>query len=227
MDAFASKKAELQEKRDTLITASRLLHRDFEEIQARQFRILLQAWICRNQILSKGHWSEEYFERVRELNSKLERKGVSLQDVGAIFTTVMEPTGYTSDFSLAGVIAHYLMFDWDHAVYNYYVMKVLSVLLMDLMDVDSLEEIIKSRRFERKLVFGEMKGLICEEYHEVKTIELRLDAQPLLLEEQLEIEVEDIPWIELFEEFQEDIADNHMSLLELDREMYDYVNYES
>ena len=222
-DTYSYEKDELQVKQDNLWAEACLLRIDFEIIQAQQCQILLQAWICKNEILSKRHWSKEYLQRLRELDRKLETRGIKLKNVQEISGTVLQSAGYTSDFSEAGLIAHYLMLDWNYAVYDAQVMRVLAALLMDLMDVDSLEEILKTRRMGRKLVFGEMEPLVTDEYKEAKAKEILRESQ-LLPEDELEYEVPEIPWIQLFEDFDKKIVENTKLQDELDEKLNNFCS---
>lgn len=138
-----------------------------------------------------------------------------MQDVADIFHTVLEKTGFTCRYSRAGKIVHYLQIPWDYPGYDSHVMDVLAVLLMDLMEVSSLEEIQKHDRLRRQLIFGEVEGELTDDYILFKAIEDTLAKHP-----PLETEYKDVcgerPWVQQFENPLKRIGENTKLLRQLD-----------
>jgi hypothetical protein len=124
--------------------------------------------------------------------------------------------GYSPMYSRAGKIAYYLLIPFDYSVYDSRTMTVMRAMLLDLMEVSTLEEILKYDRLGRKLIFGEMECLMTEDYEIAKGIEYYRAKEPPREGDEFEYELKEEPWLQIFERTQNQIVENTKLLRQLD-----------
>jgi hypothetical protein len=212
----ASERRRLQAERDQLFRTDHMVHESFEEIQAQQLRILLQAWYGGNGFRTLPKEDSALRKSLRAVNRKLKKRGIQLKDIAGIHHQVLGEIGYSPMYSRAGKVAYYLLIPFDYSVYDSRTMTVMRAMLLDLMDVSSLEEILKYDRLGRKLIFGEMECLMTEDYEIAKGIENYRAKEPPREGDELEYELKEEPWLQIFERTQNQIVENTKLLRELD-----------